>query len=171
MGGGSRRRWIAGMVAVAGLGLALAYNHNGVAPAWLSPIAHRPVTAAESKVLARAEQLLVQACMRRAGFRYWVLESPDPGPTPRGGPYVIGDLSWARTQGNGTDLATHQARQARKDPNSRYFASLTRPRQRDRPDGQAQAGRRHLPGRGPAERRSSSPLVLVSQSWPSTRCW
>lgn len=129
MGGGSRRRWIACTVVVAGIALVLAYNANSATPAPAASSPDRPVTAAERKVLARAEQLLVQACMRRAGFRYWPVDSPDATPIRHGGAYVGGDLSWARRHGYGTDLAKQQQRLARRDPNSRYFASLTAARQ------------------------------------------
>jgi hypothetical protein len=126
MGRGSRRRWIAFTVVVAVIALVLAYNASGAAPTLAGSSTDRPITAAERQVLDRAEQLLVQACMRHAGFRYWVVDAPDPTPVHRGGGYVVGDVPWARRHGYGTDLAKQQARQ---DPNSRYFASLTRARQ------------------------------------------
>jgi hypothetical protein len=126
MSRGSRRRWIAGTIVVAAIALVLAYNVNGAAPTLAGSSTDRPITATEGKVLDRAEQLLVQACMRHAGFRYWAVDAPDPTPVHRGGGYVVGDLAWARRHGYGTDLARQQAHQ---DPNSRYFASLTRARQ------------------------------------------
>jgi hypothetical protein len=129
MSQGSRRGWIASTVAVVGIALVLAYNANSAAPDPAATTTDRPITAAEGDVLARAEQLLVQACMQRAGFRYWVVDSPDPTPTRHGGAYVVGDLSWARRHGYDTDLAEQRDREARKDPNSRYFATLTRARQ------------------------------------------
>jgi hypothetical protein len=125
-------RWIAASlvtVLVAGLAMVLSDRAERAAPTAAGDTRERPVTATETKVLARAEQLLVQACMRRAGFRFWVVDSPDPTPAHRGGGYVIGDLSWARRHGYGTDLARQQDRAASADPNSRYFASLTRVRQ------------------------------------------
>jgi hypothetical protein len=129
MGPGSRQRWIACTGVVAGIAVVLAYSAGRATPASPGAIPDRPTTAAEGKVLARAEQLLVQACMRRAGLRYWVVDPPDPAPGHRGGDYVVGDLAWARRHGYGTDLARQQDRAARTDPNSRYFASLSPARQ------------------------------------------
>jgi hypothetical protein len=122
-------RWIAASLAtvlVAGIAMVLSYRAVSTPPVLAM---ERPITAAEGRVLARAEQLLVQACMRRAGFRYWVLQPPAPPPAAHGEPYVLGDLSWARRHGYGTDLTRQQQHQAAKDPNRRYFASLPKARQ------------------------------------------
>jgi len=67
--------------------------------------------------------------MRRAGFRYWILNPQSPTPAGQGGTYVLGDLSWARQHGYGTDLRKQQDRAAQMNPNSCYFAGLSRARQ------------------------------------------
>jgi hypothetical protein len=128
---GSAPRWIAFAAVASGVAVVVGCIASGAAPTRSSPpTASRPITAAEGALLDRAEQLMLRACMRRAGFRYWIVSSQDQAPAGPGGPYVLGDPSWARRHGYGTDLRVQQDRAARKDPNARYFAGLPPARQR-----------------------------------------
>jgi hypothetical protein len=123
-------RWTLRAAVVAAMAVVASCSANGAAPTRpRAATAFRPVTAAEAALLDRAEQLLVRTCMRRAGFRYWI-QDPAPAPARQAGTYVLGDPSWARRHGYGTDLRKRQDRAAREDPNSRYLASLPRARQR-----------------------------------------
>jgi len=82
------------------------------------------VTAQETKLLDRAEQILVRRCMRRHGFKLWI--------TPRivlphaaRFRYVVDDVSWAQKHGFGADIDRRVAKLGRSDPNGRYFSSLS----------------------------------------------
>ncbi|MFJ6917970.1 hypothetical protein ACIQUX_28975 [Streptomyces sp. NPDC101133] len=87
----------------------------------------RDLTTAEEIVLERAEELLVQRCMREAGFSFW------PGPVAgaaqrKGFGYVLDDVGWAEKYGYGGQLAK-KAEQARHGgPNASYLNSLPRTR-------------------------------------------
>lgn len=76
------------------------------------------------RTLHDAEQLLIQSCMKRHGFRTWPtpFENPVPGAEY---PYVITDLDWARRHGYGSDIQQRVGELMRSDPNRRYFDSLS----------------------------------------------
>ncbi|MFG2616735.1 hypothetical protein ACGFXC_03865 [Streptomyces sp. NPDC048507] len=85
------------------------------------PAAVEP-TAGQSRLLERAEQVLIGRCMANRGFRYAVTEPP---PAQRSFPYGLDDVEWARAHGYGgrDDRAAEAARLA--DPNQRYFHGLS----------------------------------------------
>src|SRR4051794_25468603 len=55
----------------------------------------RSITHADTELLYTAEQLLIKACMRRAGFTYHPAPR-NPVPGYRDFPYVVDDVDWAR---------------------------------------------------------------------------
>jgi len=96
------------------------YQHGVARTPPIAPSTLRPVSEADEAILALAEQTLVARCMARAGFDYTVV-GPDPDPFPFR--YVLDDPRWAGRHGYGSDLRRQQ--RSRKNPNSRYFQSLT----------------------------------------------
>lgn len=84
----------------------------------------REVTAAETALLAAAEEELVERCMERRGFKYWPAAPPAPDEL-RDFPYVVDDLAWARRHGYGSDLSREAARLQKSDPNAAYAEGLS----------------------------------------------
>ncbi|MFD0265143.1 hypothetical protein ACFVGY_00900 [Streptomyces sp. NPDC127106] len=87
--------------------------------------AAREPSAAESRTLARAEQVLISRCMAVRGFPYAVTEGPDDG--ARSFPYAVDDVAWARDHGYGGAEERAAARAREDDPNQRYFRRLSAP--------------------------------------------
>jgi hypothetical protein len=83
----------------------------------------RSITHADTELLYTAEQLLIKACMRRAGFTYHPAPR-NPVPGHRDFPYVVDDVDWARRHGYGSDLQNEKSRLAEVSPNRRYFENL-----------------------------------------------
>ncbi|MEU8465952.1 hypothetical protein [Streptomyces sp. NPDC029003] len=83
------------------------------------------LTAGQSRLLERAEQVLIGRCMAQRGFRYAVTEPPPQARAKRSFPYGLDDVAWARAHGYGgrDDRASEAARRA--DPNQRYFHGLS----------------------------------------------
>ncbi|MFJ7149079.1 hypothetical protein ACIQVT_12895 [Streptomyces sp. NPDC100445] len=75
------------------------------------------------QVLDVAEQVLERDCMRRLGFRFWVVPPAAPG-ARRDFPYAVDDIAWARAHGYGADRLAALRRAAVADPNQRYLLSL-----------------------------------------------
>jgi hypothetical protein len=84
----------------------------------------RAPSAAETALLARAEQALVEKCLVAKGFRVWTtpvaVDTAD-----RLFPYGLDDVRWAQAHGYGTDQYGVRA----DDPNLRYVQSLPAERQ------------------------------------------
>ncbi|MDQ1034799.1 hypothetical protein QFZ75_001215 [Streptomyces sp. V3I8] len=75
-----------------------------------------------------AEQLLERDCMRRHGFKFWVV--PRAVSTMRRDfPYVVDDVGWARVHGYGADQYAALQRADESNPNKHYLWSL-RPERR-----------------------------------------
>ncbi|WP_051695773.1 hypothetical protein [Streptomyces sp. NRRL S-244] len=87
------------------------------------PAPAREPSPADTRLLERAEQILISRCMDGRGFPYAVTEAPDD--TARSFPYGVDDIEWARAHGYGgrDQRAAAQAREA--DPNQRYFRGLS----------------------------------------------
>ncbi|MFD7627002.1 hypothetical protein ACFV7Q_13375 [Streptomyces sp. NPDC059851] len=85
----------------------------------------REPSAAESRTLARAEQILISRCMAARGFPYAVTEGPDEG--ARSFPYAVDDVAWARGHGYGGAEERAAARAREDDPNLRWFRQLSAP--------------------------------------------
>ncbi|MGQ4335364.1 hypothetical protein [Streptomyces hayashii] len=80
----------------------------------------------ESRVLERAEQVLISRCMQERGFRYEVTDVIDAfGDGSRSFPYAIDDVAWARAHGYGGREERLKAEARRVDPNQRYFGRLS----------------------------------------------
>ncbi|MER6777983.1 MULTISPECIES: hypothetical protein [unclassified Streptomyces] len=83
----------------------------------------REPSAADTRLLERAEQVLISRCMDRRGFPYAVTEAPDA--TGRSFPYGVDDVEWARAHGYGGRDERAAARAREADPNQRYFRGLS----------------------------------------------
>ncbi|MCS0603576.1 hypothetical protein NX794_20505 [Streptomyces sp. LP11] len=70
-----------------------------------------------------AEQLLERDCMRRHGFRFWVVP-PAASTTRHDFPYAVDDVGWARAHGYGADRYAALRRADSTNPNKRYLLSL-----------------------------------------------
>ncbi|MEU0085574.1 hypothetical protein [Streptomyces sp. NPDC006274] len=93
------------------------------------------ITDADRIVIRHAEQLLVQECMERKGFRYWVA-APPTAEESRSVGYVLDDPGWAAEHGYGSRLEAKAMAARKTDPNlvhreklsedrrSRYLAAL-----------------------------------------------
>ncbi|GAA3605735.1 hypothetical protein GCM10022419_108180 [Nonomuraea rosea] len=81
------------------------------------------LTDADEALLKRAELLLVQACMKRQGFRYWVPEPP-AAQDRRGAGFVLDDPAWAREHGYGLLDQRQMEESKRNDLNKAYRDSL-----------------------------------------------
>ncbi|MFJ8723114.1 hypothetical protein [Streptomyces sp. NPDC093269] len=90
-----------------------------------------PATQAETLDLAK--QILIGHCMRRHGFRFWVVPKRVEK-TQRDFPYVIEDIDWAKLHGYGKDIQKKLENAEKRDPNQRYFSSLSAPPQGCRPE-------------------------------------
>ncbi|MEW2417265.1 hypothetical protein AB0953_26560 [Streptomyces sp. NPDC046866] len=126
---------------------------RGGEPAAPAPGVREP-GAAEQRVLARAEQVLIGRCMGERGFAYAVTEPPDPqAEGARSFPYGIDDVAWARAHGYG-GAEERRAEQARRDdPNQRYFRQLS-------PDRRA-AARTALMGPSPEGLTAEAPTGMT----------
>lgn len=89
-----------------------------------SPIGIPGLTADESELLDRAEQLLIRDCMRRRGFEYTVVSRPAQ-PQDRDFPYVVDDVDWARKHGYGVDLRRRRDAVARAEPNTKRLDGMS----------------------------------------------
>ncbi|MCN9242428.1 hypothetical protein NGF19_16775 [Streptomyces sp. RY43-2] len=111
---------VAGAAAAVSLLLGCA-GHTGDAAA-RRPLANVQATGPK-EVLDVAEQLLERDCMRRHGFRFWVVP-PTASESRRDFPYAVDDVGWARRHGYGADQRAALRRSAAADPNQRYLLSL-----------------------------------------------
>lgn len=83
----------------------------------------RELTDAEKILVEHAEKLLVQKCMEKEGFRYWV--GPMASVAERQGRgYVLNDLDWARKYGYGGQLEKKAEKSRLSDPNVAYANAL-----------------------------------------------
>ncbi|WP_079131788.1 hypothetical protein [Streptomyces nanshensis] len=89
----------------------------------------REITAAETALLASAQEELVGRCMERHGFRYWPAAPPTRDEL-REFPYAVDDLGWARRHGYGGDLQREASRYQRTGPNAQYTKGLSADRRR-----------------------------------------
>ncbi|MBB5080952.1 hypothetical protein [Nonomuraea endophytica] len=112
----------------------------------------RELTAAEYARLEGAEQLLIQSCMIRAGFRYQPPAAPD-GDARQLSLLLLEDVGWARRNGYGGRIQRGILAARPHDPNRLYRESLA-PAQRERYDAALSGGRdtkilsARLPGGG-----------------------
>ncbi|WP_413755108.1 hypothetical protein [Streptomyces sp. MMBL 11-3] len=86
----------------------------------------RELTRSEQGRVEQAEQHLIQQCMRRQGFRYWVLPRVDAD-TDRAFLYrfVRDDVAWARAYGYGERLRKTALAAKEHDPNLTYRKGLS----------------------------------------------
>ncbi|MEV6962466.1 hypothetical protein AB0M97_25410 [Streptomyces sp. NPDC051207] len=77
------------------------------------------------RTLHDAEQLLIQACMERHGFRTWPTPYENPVADDTEFPYAVTDPEWAGRHGYGSDIQRRVGELMRSDPNRRYFGSLS----------------------------------------------
>ncbi|MFB9684573.1 hypothetical protein [Amycolatopsis plumensis] len=73
--------------------------------------------------------MLVQKCMREAGFEY-TIEPADPVPGARDFPYVLDDIEWAGQHGYGSDIQRATDEWTKNNPNTRYLQSLSAQRRK-----------------------------------------
>ncbi|MEV0269728.1 hypothetical protein AB0H43_13190 [Hamadaea sp. NPDC050747] len=83
----------------------------------------RDVTSDEGDLLYAAEDVLLGQCLRRHGYAYQP-QKPDAAMRPWNLPYVVDDLSWARSRGLGLTDRARTAAARRANPNQRYLESL-----------------------------------------------
>ncbi|MFB7612626.1 hypothetical protein [Streptomyces gardneri] len=82
------------------------------------------LTDDERLLVQRAQETLVERCMRAKGFPYWPAPLP-PADILHGNGYVVDDIGWARRNGYGTRLReTFLARQ-RTNRNDAYANTLS----------------------------------------------
>lgn len=122
----------------------------GPAPAAPAGPAREP-SAAETRVLERAEQILISRCMDTRGFPYAVTEAPDD--TARSFPYGVDDVGWARAHGYGGRDERAAARAREDDPNQRYFRQL--------PASRRAAARTALMGPSPVGLSATAPTGMT----------
>jgi hypothetical protein len=91
----------------------------------VSESANRDISTADREKLHTAEQLLIQKCMKRYGFKTWPTPAQSSLPGSVDFPYVVTDENWARRHGYGSDIHESMLRLKRRDPNLRYFAKLS----------------------------------------------
>ncbi|MFE7411754.1 hypothetical protein [Streptomyces laurentii] len=89
----------------------------------------RELSATERLRVSDAEQVLIERCMKRAGFSYWTeprlsLEKSQPLG------YVNDDVEWAGEHGYGSRIAAEIDRFRQANPNGTYRASLSAERRR-----------------------------------------
>ncbi|KKZ69061.1 hypothetical protein VO63_36230 [Streptomyces showdoensis] len=89
----------------------------------------RELTQAERLRVSDATEVLLQRCMRRAGFSYWTsprlsLEESRPSD------YVNDDVEWARKHGYGSRIQAAADRYRRTNPNGAYREGLSPERRR-----------------------------------------
>ncbi|GGW60002.1 hypothetical protein GCM10010503_41550 [Streptomyces lucensis JCM 4490] len=113
---------LAAAVLLSGCGAAPDGRPSGRHPAASS----REPSPAESRTLARAEQVLISRCMDARGFRYEVTDVVGAsGDGARSFPYAVDDVAWARAHGYGGREERSRARALEVDPNQRYFHRLS----------------------------------------------
>ncbi|MFD5418442.1 hypothetical protein ACFWJT_10485 [Streptomyces sp. NPDC127069] len=110
-------------------------------------------TAGQSRVLARAEQILISRCMSARGFTYAVTEPVREEGAARSFPYGLDDVDWARAHGYGgrAERAAAEARAA--DPNQLYFHRL--------PARERAAARTALMGASPTGLTATAPTGMT----------
>ncbi|MCF6472834.1 hypothetical protein FAF44_31225 [Nonomuraea sp. MG754425] len=86
----------------------------------------RKLGAAELRLLDRAEQALIAACMRDQGFRYVSAEPARKNPQDRTFRFVIDDVSWAERHGLGTQDRLRAGDDAAMGPNEQYARGLSK---------------------------------------------
>lgn len=121
------RLTVGGGIALACLAALTAYAHQASGQGG-STNGSREITAAESTMLKRAEDILISRCMQRLGFAFFLSERKDV-PDTRNFPYVIDDIAWAQKHGFGGQDLRRKAQAQQADPNQRYFRSLPEDRQ------------------------------------------
>ncbi|MDX2548165.1 hypothetical protein ACOT81_42770 [Streptomyces sp. WI04-05B] len=84
----------------------------------------RRATGDSRETLALAEQLLIKECMEKQGHEYWV-EPSRPDDVSTRFPYAVDDPAWAEAHGYGTDLRRDREAEVRRNPNQRYFHSMS----------------------------------------------
>ncbi|MEV0912675.1 hypothetical protein [Streptomyces hokutonensis] len=82
------------------------------------------IPATQAEMLDLAKQIIIRDCMESHGFRYWVIPHRMEK-AQRDFPYVIDDVNWAKRHGYGRDIQDKQEQRAKRDPNQRYFWSLS----------------------------------------------
>lgn len=87
----------------------------------------RELTETEQAGLEYAEELLVQRCMERQGFRYWA-QRPLGAEDLKHTGFVLDDVNWAHTHGYGSDIDRKDEAARRNDPNRRYAEGLSKAR-------------------------------------------
>lgn len=90
-----------------------------------SDFAPREISTTEREKLHEAEQLLIQKCMERYGFKTWPTPASSSLPDGFDFPYVITDEKWARRHGYGSEVYEGIALSRQRDPNQRYFSKLS----------------------------------------------
>jgi hypothetical protein len=120
----SRRGLVCAATTVLAAGLASVLLAAASSPAAAPPSARSAVrageqlTAADSRVLDQADQILVRACMARHGFRYWLV----PAQAGPGFPGLVSSVGWARRHGFGGEPPSVQRAAV---ATRRYLASLS----------------------------------------------
>ncbi|MEU8522443.1 hypothetical protein [Streptomyces sp. NBC_01216] len=111
----------AAAVVFGGCGPAVRTAQDLTGPAGPTAPAVEPTTQ-QTRLLDRAEQVLISDCMAGHGFVYVVTEPPDVD--ERSFPYVVDDVAWARSHGYGAreERLVERAREA--DPNQRRLRGL-----------------------------------------------
>ncbi|MEU3404482.1 hypothetical protein ABZ766_11115 [Streptomyces sp. NPDC006670] len=110
-------------------------------------------TAGQSRVLARAEQILISRCMAARGLTYAVTEPVREEGAARSFPYGVDDVDWARAHGYGgrAERAAAEARAA--DPNQLWFHRL--------PARERAAARTALMGASPTGLSATAPTGMT----------
>lgn len=98
---------------------------NGAPRPAVSESGRHEISAADREKLHNAEQLLIQQCMKRYGFKTWPTPAHSSLPDMADFPYVITDEKWAHRHGYGSDIHESMLRLKQRDPNQRYFAKLS----------------------------------------------
>ncbi|AYN42854.1 hypothetical protein D9753_32715 [Streptomyces dangxiongensis] len=115
----------------AGLATVLLLGGCGAATGGPAPGPHpagssREPSPRETRVLDRAEQVLISRCMAARGWRYEVTEAGGAsGEGARSFPYAVDDVAWARAHGYGGREERLRTEARRADPNQRYFHRLS----------------------------------------------
>jgi hypothetical protein len=121
------RRALTGLVAAVAVALA-GCGSDGRAP---SVVEGAPLTPAQVRELADAEETLVARCMRGQGFEYHLVPADPVLGEDRDFPYGIDDPAWAARHGLGRELRDLASRQAGEgNPNERYTKGLPPDRRR-----------------------------------------
>ncbi|MBW1601410.1 hypothetical protein JJV70_04670 [Streptomyces sp. JJ66] len=116
----------AAALVLTGVGVAAHTAQDGTGAPGPSAAATEP-TAEQTRLLDRAEQVLISECMTEHGFAYDVTEPPDT--QARSFPYVVDDIAWAREHGYGGAEERRLERVREADPNQRRLRSLPADRQ------------------------------------------